>query len=266
MNRHVCFASSVVLALAFLGGCSSKPSEAETKKASVTLQKIKGRIQLLTDNSGTVGDSALNPGGPAIYLWEGTKRYRLFVRKPTEFSHGQQYQVEGINAQQMIDEIGDATNGKSGYPLQTPCEKVIRAAWTGMAFDAVDANASILRARIARYPARPVFLVVNATQADPEKVKPAEKDPVVLTVPADKQKAALKAGEVKYMAPLWEPAGGTVKCKIVVDTEGKVSDLETGAQLCEAVDWNKFQYEPAKQGTKLAHVRTEVEITYEARK
>jgi hypothetical protein len=42
-----------------------------------------------------------------MYLWEGTHRYRLFLRTAVEVVHGSEYTAEGVYAQKAIDEIGD---------------------------------------------------------------------------------------------------------------------------------------------------------------
>jgi len=63
-----------------------------------------------------------------------------------------------------------------------------------------------------------------------------------------------------------EPAGGTAKCKVVIDTEGKVSELETGQQLCEAVPWDQFRYQPTVRSGHPVKVETEVEVRYEPKK
>jgi hypothetical protein len=257
--------------IAFLAGCSSDKPASETKKA-VPTQKIQGRIQVLVDTSGqtATGDATLNAGGPsAAYMWVGPRRYRLFTRTAVDVSaHGHEYVAEGYDAQKMIDEIGDPNNGANGYPLQASCEKVIRTAWPGLAFDETESKGSLLRARISRYPARPVFLVVKIEPAPAEgkDAKKAEKETKTVAVPADKQKAMLEEGAVTQTAPLFEPAGGTVKCKVVIDPEGKVSELETGQQLCEYVQWSQFKFKPTMAGGKAVNVQSEVEIKFEPRK
>jgi hypothetical protein len=57
-----------------------------------------------------------------------------------------------------------------------------------------------------------------------------------------------------------------VLCKVVIDSEGKVSELGTGMQLCEAVPWSQFRYKPAVQGGHPVKVNTEVEVRFEPRK
>jgi hypothetical protein len=257
--------------IAALVGCSSEPASKEAKKA-VTLHKIQGRTQVIMDQTGA-GDAPLNSGQPPVFLLDGSRRYRLFSRKAITVDPGAEYVVEGIDAQKVIDEIGDPALGKGGYPLQASCERVVRMAWTGLPFDEFDVKVSVLKARVGRYPARPVFLVVKMDKVetkesdDKKKKGPAsEKDLTVVTIPADKMKALLKEGSPVTAAPLWEPAGGTSKCKVVVDPEGKVSELETGAQLCEYFDWAKMRYQPTVQGGKPAHVRTEVELRFDPRK
>jgi hypothetical protein len=67
-------------------------------------------------------------------------------------------------------------------------------------------------------------------------------------------------------APLWEPAGGTVRCKVVIGPDGKISELESTAQLCESVQWSQFRYKPTVQGGHPVKVKTEVEVRFEPRK
>jgi hypothetical protein len=141
-------------------------------------------------------------------------------------------------------------------------------AWSGLPFDALGANASLLRARVKRYPARAVFLVTRIEPVtSPKKAAAVEdKDIPEISVAGDKQRAFLIAGSPVQTAPLWEPAGGTVRCKVVIDAEGKVSELETGAQLCEAVPWSQFRYQPPVQRGHPVKVKTEVEARFEPRK
>ena len=270
MNRSAYIYSLLIATLAVLSGCSSKPPASESKKAEAALESIQGRAQVLTGQIGT-GDAALNPSGPAVYLWVGPKRYRLFSRTTMEVVHGRQYVVEGVNAQKFIDEIGDPDQGKGGYPLRSSCERVVTTTWGSMAFDAIDAYGGLLRERVARYPARPVFLVTKIEPAPPAKegagdAKEAEKDIREITVPGDKQSASLTAGTTVRPAPLWEPAGGKVDCKILIDEEGKIEELQTGVQLCESVDWAEFRYQPPVQGGRPVKVKSDVEITFEPRK
>ncbi len=274
MNRHAHIFYVLVLTLAALAGCTSKPPAGESKKAAVKLDTIQGKVQIFADTTGS-GDAALNPGGPAVYLWVGTQRYRLFSRTLLQVTPGREHVVEGINAQKLIDEIGDPDQGKNGYPLPSSCERVVTTAWRGLAFDAIDANSTLLRDRVSRYPARPVFLVTqirlateeeSAAAAAKAKKEAAEKDVPIVSVPAAKQAASLVEGSTVLTAPLWDPAGRTISCKVIIDTEGKVSELETGAQLCEAAPWSKFSYKPLTQGGRPVKVRTEVEIRWEARK
>ncbi|MGA3017434.1 MAG: hypothetical protein ABSF62_09980 [Bryobacteraceae bacterium] len=227
--------------------------------------------------SSGASDAALNAGGPSVYLWEGAHRYRLFLRTAAEVVHGNEYVAEGVDAQKAIDEIGDPDQGKNGYPLPASCERVVRMAWSGLPFDEVDTDASVLRARVQRYPARSVFLVARirpatstesgSASAEPKKDAAAEaKNIPEVSVAADKQRASLIEGPTVQTAPLWEPAGGTVRCKVVINPEGKISDLETGAQLCETVPWSQFRYQPPVQGGHPVTVRTEVEVRFDPRK
>ena len=273
MNRNTRIFCFLVLTLAALGGCSSQPSTQESKKAATPLDKIQGKAQVLVESAGA-SDAALNAGGPSVYIWEGATRYRLFLRTAVEITHGSEYIAEGIYAQKAIEEIGDPDQGKNGYPLQPSCERVVTMAWSNLPFDAIDAQATILRATVKRYPARPVFLVARirpvergAASGEPKKDAAAEaKDIPEVTVAADKQKALLVAGSPVQPAPLWEPAGGTVSCKVVIGPDGKISELESGAQLCETVQWSQFKYQPPVQGGHPVKVKTEVEVKFEARK
>jgi hypothetical protein len=276
MNRNARMICFLVLTLAALGGCSSEPPAKDSKKAGTALDKIQGKAQVLVESSGAA-DAALNADGPSVYLWEGTHRYRLFLRTAVEVVHGNEYIAEGIDAQKAIDQIGDPDQGKNGYPLPSSCERVVRMAWSGLAFDAVDTDASVLRARVQRYPARSVFLVTRirpVTSADSstgsaEAKKDAaaeEKNIPEISVTADKQRALLIDGPAVQTAPLWEPTGGTVRCKVVIGPDGKISDLDTGAQLCEAVPWSQFRYQPPVQGGHPVKVSTEVEVRFDPRK
>jgi hypothetical protein len=273
MNHNTRVFSLLIVTLLVLAGCSSKPPASESSKAGTKVETIQGKAQILADAT-VSGDAALNPDGPAAYLWVGAQRYRLFSRTTMDVSHGAEYVVEGINAQKVIDEIGDPDLGKNGFPLQSSCERVVKMAWSNLAFDAVDSYASLLRNRVARYPARPIFLVTRMRPAKPEEGGAAsekkdaaeEKKVTTVSVPAEKQKALLIEGATVLAAPLWEPAGGTVRCKVVIDTEGKISELETGAQFCEAVQWSQFRYQPTVQGGRPAKVKTEVEVRFEPRK
>jgi hypothetical protein len=276
MNRSRRIFCILVTTLAALVGCSSQPSAQVSKKAETAPHRIQGKAQVLVE-SGGAGDAALNAGGSSVYIWEGATRYRLFLRTPVEIVHGGEYFAEGVFAQKAIEEIGDPDQGKNGYPLQSSCERVVRMAWTNLAFDAADTQAAVLRARVKRYPARPVFLVTRigpvtskegaAASAEPGKDAAADEKKVPeVSVAADKQRALLVAGSPVQPAPLWEPAGGTVRCKVVIDPEGKISELESGAQLCETVPWSQFRYRPTVQGGHPVQVKTEVEVRFEPRK
>ena len=275
MNRSARIFCFLVFTLAALGGCSSGPPE--SKKAAAAPDRILGKAQVLEDSDGGATEAALNAGGPSVYLWEGMHRYRLFLRKPADVIHGNEYVAEGINAQKTIDEIGDPDQGKNGYPLQSSCESVVRKVWSGLPFDEFDADVSLLRAVIKRHPARAVFLVtgiraatdaeISTVSTEPKKDAAAgEKNVPEISVPADKQRASLIEGPTVLPAPLWEPAGGTVRCKVVIDPAGKISELATGAQLCETVEWSQFRYQPPVQSGHPVKVDTEVEVRFEPRK
>jgi len=277
MNHNARIFCFLLLTLAALGGCSSGPPAKESKKAGTAPDRIQGKAQVLVEPGGGATDAALNAGGPSVYLWEGTHRYRLFLRTAVQITHGSEYIAEGVNAQKAIDEIGDPDQGKNGYPLQPSCERVVRMAWSNLAFDEIDANASLLRTTVKRYPARPVFLVTrirpatseegSTVSAEPKKdAGVEEKNIKEVSVAADKQRASLIEGPTVQTAPLWEPAGGTVRCKVVINPEGKISELESTAQLCETVPWSQFRYQPPVQGGHPVKVETEVEVRFEPRK
>ena len=269
-NAHIVCFSLLLPTLAALSGCSSGPPAAESKQAAPPF-KIQGKLRVLHLSDAT-SDSALNGGGPSIFVWEGRQQYRLFSRKPANVVDGEEYIVEGVLAQKAIDEIGDPDQGKSGYPLKSSCERVVRMAWSGLPFEEADVKAVALRGRVGRYPARPIILVTKITPAPPKEGgkaaadKDKEKEIRTISVPADKQKALLIEGSPVLTAPLWEPAGGTIRCKVIIDREGKISELETGAQLCEAVPWSQFRYQAPVQGGRPVNVSTEVEVRYEPRK
>jgi len=71
---------------------------------------------------------------------------------------------------------------------------------------------------------------------------------------------------VVQTAPLWAPDGGTVRCKLTINPDGKVGELETGIQLCEAAPWSEFKYQPPVQAGHPVKVHTEVEVRFEPRK
>jgi hypothetical protein len=269
MKRNACICGFLVLTLGGLAGCSSQQSAKESKKAAAP-DRIQGKAQVVLAET-AANDSAMNAGGPSVYLIDGVRRYRLFFNKPFPVDGGKAYIAEGVYAQKAIDEIGDPDQGKSGYPLQASCDRVVRMAWPGLAFDVTDLHSSVLHARVKRYPARPVFLVTRllpATEkADQVKNVEAEgKDVPEITVTADKQKPVLLEGQAVQPAPLWAAEGGTARCKVVIGTDGKISDLETGAQLCELVPWSQFRYQPTVQRGRPVIVHTEVEIRFEPRK
>ena len=112
MNRNARIFCFLVLTLAALGGCSSKPSAKESKKAETAPDRIQGKAQVLTE-SGGASDAALNAGGPSLYIWEGATRYRLFLRTAVELVHGDEYIAEGVYAQKAIDEIGDPDRART---------------------------------------------------------------------------------------------------------------------------------------------------------
>jgi hypothetical protein len=274
MNRNLCTFCFLVLALAALGGCSTQPSAKQSKKAAIPPQKIQGKAQVL-EESGT-GDASMNGGGrSSVYLWVGDLRYRLFLRTPVEVLHGEQYVAEGFYAQKIIDDIGDPDQGKNGYPLRSSCDRLVKMAWGDVAFDEADALTSTLITKVKRYPARPVFLVRRlrlatadeiAASAEPKKAAAGEKDVPEVEVAAEKENAFLINGPAVQTAPLWEPNANAVRCRVVIDQDGKISELATGAQLCESVAWSQVRYQPPVKAGHPVKVRTEVDVRFEPRK
>ncbi len=254
----------LVVFLAGLAGCSSEPA---AKQAAVPLDKIQGRAQVDTTET-SAADAALNAGGPSVYLVSGLNRYRLFLIKPVQVTAGQEYSAEGIYAQKAIDAMGDPDQGKNGYPLESSSDHVVRMAWSGLSLDLAASYSNSLSAKIKRYPARPVFLVtkLEPVTGDAAKEKVEGKEVPTITVPADKQMAMLVEGSTTLPAPLWEPGGGSAKCKVVIDETGKIAELNSGSQLCEAVPWAQFRYKPAMKGSQAQKVNTEVEVKFEPRK
>jgi hypothetical protein len=272
MNRNTRIYLILVLALAALTACSSKPTAQAPKRP---LDKIQGKAQVLVENNGAT-DAALNGGGnSSFYLWVGDRRYRLFLKSPADIVHGNQYVAEGVFAQKAIDEIGDPDQGKNGYPLEASCQKAVTMAWTNLAFDDIDATVSLVKARVKRYPARPLFLVTRirpatadeiAAAKEPAKDEAAEAKIQEVSVAADKERALLVEGATVQPAPLWEPTGGTVRCKVVINPQGKIDELDTGAQLCESVQWSQFRFQPPVKAGHPVKVDTEVEVKFEPRK
>jgi hypothetical protein len=268
MTRNVYVLGSVVLALNGLAGCSKEPPKA----AAAPPDKIQGKAQVVLSET-TQLDASLNGGGPSVYLVDGLNRYRLFFNKASQVDPGKEYIAEGVYAQKGIDAIGDPDKGKNGYPLSSSCDSVVRTAWPALGFDVVDSYSTSLCAKVKRFPARPVFLVSSiqpVTGANAAKQKKddgaEEKEAPTVSVPAEKQSALLTAGPTVLAAPLWEPSGGTAHCKVVIDEEGKIAELNTGTQLCEAVPWSQFRYQPTVKGGHPVRVNTEVEVRFDARK
>jgi len=267
MTRNTSVFCFLVLAVMGLAGCSSEPP----KQAAAPPDKIHGKAEIHL-NEATALDAALNAGGPSVYLVDGLNRYRLFFNQAVEVKPVQEYIAEGVYAQKAIDAIGDPDQGKNGYPLESSCDRVVRMAWPGLAFDVTDLHTKSLRAKVKRFPARPVFLVTriqpvtsdSATQK--KETGDGEKEAPNVSVPADKQRVLLLEGPSVLTAPLWEPAGGTARCKVVIDEEGKIAELNSGAQLCETVPWSQFRYKPTLKSGKPARVNTEVEVRFDPRK
>lgn len=260
----------LVLTLGGLAGCSSEPP---ARQAAPPPDKIQGKA-LVALNESTALDAALNAGGPSVYLEDGLNRYRLFFNKAFQVEPGKEYTAEGVYAQKAIEAIGDPDQGKKGYPLESSCGRVVRMAWPGQAFDVTDSYSNSLRAKVNRFPARPVFLVTriqpatSAADSAKQKKEPeaGEKEAPNVSVPADKQRALLVEGPTVLTAPLWKPEGGTARCKVVLDEEGKIAELDSGAQLCETVPWSQFRYRPTVKGGHPARVNTEVEVRFDPRK
>jgi hypothetical protein len=264
--RCFCFLAVTLIGLT---GCSSEPP---VKQAAAPSDKIQGKALVVLSET-TALDAALNAGGPTVYLVDGLNRYRLFFNKPFQVEPNHEYTAEGVYAQKAIDAIGDPAQGKNGYPLESSCSRVVKTAWPGLAFDMTDSYASSLRAKVNRFPARAVFLVTRiqpATDADSAKQKKdagdGEKEKPKVSVSADKQRALLKEGPTVLPAPLWDPAGGTAHCKVLVDEEGKIAELNSGGQLCETVPWSQFRYQPTAKGGHPVEVNTEVDIRFDPRK
>jgi hypothetical protein len=275
MHRNAYVCCLVVVGLAGIAGCSSNQAAKDSKKAAAP-DRIQGKAQVNLAET-NANDLAVNAGGPSVYLVDGVRRYRLFFNKPVTVDAGKAYVAEGVYAQKVIDEIGDPDQGKDGYPLQASCDRVVRTAWPGLAFDVTDLHSSVLRARVKRYPARAIFLVTKLTPAsstesggkaaESKNVEAEEEDIPEITVPADKQRALLVEGPTAaQQAPLWDPSATTAKCKVLIGADGKVADLETGAQLCEAVQWSQFRFQPTVQKGHPVKVHTEVEVKFEPRK
>jgi len=267
MNRTPSVIYFALVGLAGLTGCSSEPPK---PKAAAAPDKIQGKAQIVLSET-TALDTSMNAGGPSVYLVDGMKRYRLFFNKPFQVEPAKEYVAEGVLAQKAFDAIGDPDQGKNGYPLDASCSSVVNTAWPGLSFDLADSYAHSLRDKVKRYPARPVFLVTKidlaTTPAEAAKEGAAEKkEAPEVSVPADKQRALLIEGPTSLPAPLWEPEGGTARCKVVIDEDGKVAELDSGAQLCEAVPWAQYRYKPTTKGGHAVKVDTEVEVRYDAKK
>jgi hypothetical protein len=267
MTRNVYVLYVPILTLAGLSGCSSEPS---AKPAAVTPDKIQGKA-LVVLNESIASETALNAGGPSVYLVDGLNRYRLFFNKAVDVQPEQEYIAEGFYAQRAIDGMGDPDQGKNGYPLESSCTRVVKMAWPGLPFDVTDSYSNSLRAKVKRYPARPVFLVtaiqpVTGSADSAKQKKTGAKEAPSVSVPADKQRALLVEGPTVLPAPLWEPAGGTARCKVGIDEEGKIAELASGAQLCETVPWSRFRYQPTVKGGHPVRVNTEVEVRFDPRK
>lgn len=267
MNQSRCCTWFLVLAVAGLASCSSDKSAKDGKQPAVVLHHVTGKLQSVSATTGA--DAALNAGGDTLYIRDGVKRYRLFLKAPIAVSPDTEYTAEGIYAQKAIDELGDPDHGKKGYPLAASCQRVVRMAWPGLPIDVADGHVSILRAQVSRYPARPVFLVTKLTpvsSGEGKKAEEEEKELPILKVPAEKQSALKIAGSTTQPAPLWSPEGGVARCKVTIGEKGNIDELDTGAQLCEAVQWSEFRYPPPIDRGRPARIKTEVEVRFEPHK
>jgi hypothetical protein len=266
MTRNMYIFCLLLLALSGLAGCSSQPPP----KQAAAPDKIQGKAQVVLSETNAL-DASLNAGGPSVYLVDGLNRYRLFFNKAFQVEPGHEYVAEGVYAQKAIDAIGDPDKGKKGYPLESSSDSVVKMAWPALAFDVVDSYSNSLRTKVKRFPARPVFLVTGIQPvtgaADSGKQKKdagaTDKEVSQVSVPADKQRALLVEGPTVLTAPLWEPSGGTARCKVVIDEEGKIAELDSGSQLCETVPWSKFRYQPTMKGGHAVGVNTEVEVRFD---
>ena len=263
MTRNAYVFCCLVFALGGLTGCSSEPP----KQAAPAPDKIQGKAQVVLSET-TQLDASLNGGGPSVYLVDGLNRYRLFFDKASPVEASKEYIAEGVYAQKAIDAIGDPDQGKNGYPLASSCQSVVRTAWPALGFDVVDSYSTSLCAKVKRFPARPVFMVmqIKPVSDSAKKKDTEEKDVPQVSVPADKQRALLVAGPTALTAPLWEPTGGTVRCKVIIDEEGNIAELDSGTQLCETVPWAQFHYQPTVKNSHPVRVNTEVEIRFDPRK
>src|SRR5947209_5286567 len=93
MDRNARIFSFLVLTAAAWSGCSGGPPAKESKKTGGAPDRIQGKAQVLVESTGA-SDAALNEGGPSVYIWEGTRRYRLFLNAPVDVVHGHDYVVE----------------------------------------------------------------------------------------------------------------------------------------------------------------------------
>ena len=265
---HTAFVVNLLLlGLAGLAGCKSELP----KKETAAPDKIHGKAQILSTETSAL-DASMNAGGQSVYLVDGLSRYRLFFNKAFDVEPGKEYVAEGIYAQKAIDAMGDPDQGKNGYPLESSCGSVVSRAWPGLALDLADSYANSLRDRVKRFPARPVFLVTKLDPASAQSEKDnkdsgaEEKGAPEVSVPFDKQRARLIEGPTALGAPLWEPSGGTTRCKVVIDEQGKIAELNSGSQLCETVPWSQFRYKPTLKSGHPVKVNTEVEVRFDARK
>src|SRR5881394_2034687 len=105
MNRKPCLPWFLVLAVAGLVGCAGEKSAKDAKPTAAVMHQVKGKLQVASASTGS--DAALNAGGDSLYIRDGVRRYRLFLKSRMEVTPNTEYAAEGIYAQKAIDEIGD---------------------------------------------------------------------------------------------------------------------------------------------------------------
>ena len=63
--------------------------------------------------------------------------------------------------------------------------------------------------------------------------------------------------------PLSKTQGRSIESRVVIDEEGKIAELDSGAQLCETVRCSQFRYAPTVKGCHPVRVNTEVEVRFD---
>jgi hypothetical protein len=64
---------------------------------------------------------------------------------------------------------------------------------------------------------------------------------------------------------IWS-AGFHTRCKVVIDEDGKIAELNSGSQFCETVPWSQFRYKLTVKRGHPVRVNTEVEVRFDPRK